>query len=110
MTEFTDYEESPYLITNPITTVADGDGSIFLNYIVHLQEERYKLFNKTKKRNITAYNEWAEKNGKPTLPYLVIVVDEFSDMRDVDKDIEKPIRRLGQKARAAGIKLKQIFQ
>jgi len=103
MTEFTDYEESPYLITNPITTVADGDGSIFLNYIVHLQEERYKLFNKTKKRNITAYNEWAEKNGKPTLPYLVIVVDEFADMRDVDKDIEKPIRRLGQKARAAGI-------
>lgn len=103
MTEFTDYENSPYLITNPITTVADGDGSIFLNYIVHLQEERYKMFEKAKKRKITAYNDWARKNGKPTLPYLVIIVDEFSDMKDVDKDIEKPIRRLGQKARAAGI-------
>lgn len=103
MTEFTDYEDSPYLITNPITTVDKGDGSVFLNYIVHLQEERYKMFNKAKKRDITAYNKWAINNEKPILPHLVIIVDEFADLKIVDKDIEEPIQRLGQKARAAGI-------
>lgn len=56
--------------------------------------------------NIKEYNEWAEENGKEKLPYIVVFIDEVADlMNQVQKEIEEPIQRLGQKGRASGVHL-----
>jgi len=57
-----------------------------------------------RKRRKTEFPEWKEK--WQTLPYIVLVIDELADMMMVlGKDVEVPITRLAQKARAAGIHL-----
>ncbi|MBG9206940.1 DNA translocase FtsK [Staphylococcus sciuri] len=104
--EFTLFEDSPFLLTNPVTDVEDGEK--VLKYAVYEMEERYKKFKKAKVKEIESYNKWAKKNGEKKLPYWVIIVDEFSDFKDKSDDFsttEKQFRRLGQMARAAGIHL-----
>lgn len=105
--EFKLYVDSPYLLTNPITEVEDG--AIALKYAVIEMERRYKLFEDNNVKKIEDFNKLAKKNDKlQKMPYFVLIIDEFSDFKDsLDdfKDVEKSIRRLGQKARACGIHL-----
>lgn len=105
--EFKLYVDSPYLLTNPITEVEDG--AIALKYAVLEMEKRYKLFEDNNVKKIEDYNKLANNNDKlKKMPFLVLVIDEFSDFKDsLDdfKEVEKSIRRLGQKARACGIHL-----
>ncbi|OQX71938.1 MAG: hypothetical protein B6D62_00610 [Candidatus Cloacimonas sp. 4484_275] len=84
-----------------------------LNWGVIEMERRYELLQKYKVRNLAGYNREIERllaNGEEVedtkLPYIVIVVDEFADlMMTVGKDVERPITRLAQMARAIGIHL-----
>ena len=63
-------------------------------------ENRYKLMTKVGVRNIDGYNA----KNKPSMPYIVVIVDEMSDLMLVSgKDIENYIQKLSQMARAAGI-------
>ncbi|TDL95512.1 FtsK/SpoIIIE domain-containing protein [Macrococcus carouselicus] len=105
--EFPHYNDSPYMVTNPITEVEDG--AIALEYAVIEMENRYKLLEQYKVKNIEAYNKLAAKDSSlKKMKYLFIVIDEFSDFKDSLDDfkaVEKSIRRLGQKARACGIHL-----
>lgn len=71
---------------------------------------RYELLARAKVRNISEYNKLfrqghlREEDGFVFLPYLVLIVDEFADLiMTTGRAIEKPIARLAQKARAAGI-------
>ena len=71
---------------------------------------RYELLSRAKVRNISEYNKLfrqghlREEDGFVFLPYLVLIVDEFADLiMTTGRAIEKPIARLAQKARAAGI-------
>ena len=74
-------------------------------------ERRYKLFAAGGARNMSEYNEKVRLNNqdksKPAmkpLPYILVVVDELSDLMMVGgRDVEGAIVRLGQMARAAGI-------
>ena len=73
-------------------------------------DERYELLARAKVRNIAEYNKLfrqghlREEDGFVFLPYLVLIVDEFADLiMTTGRAIEKPIARLAQKARAAGI-------
>jgi len=70
-------------------------------------EKRYNLLSKKTVRNIDQYNERATgKDGFDPLPYIVILVDELADlMITAGKEIEEPIARLAQMARAVGIHL-----
>lgn len=99
--EFVDYKGLPHNIADPITDMADAE--TFLRYTEQLAEERYKLFEKTGKKNIYKYNKWAEKNGEEKLPFIVVLVDEWNNLRKQSKDCEKPLEGLGEKARAAGV-------
>ncbi|MCJ0941426.1 FtsK/SpoIIIE domain-containing protein [Mammaliicoccus sciuri] len=104
--EFTLFEDSPFLLTNPVTNVEDGEQ--VLKYAVYEMMDRYNKFKKAKVKNIEGYNKWAKKNGEKKMPYWVFIVDEFSDFKDSTDDfsvIEKQFKRLGQMARAAGIHL-----
>ncbi len=68
---------------------------------------RYKIFNENKVRNISAFNELAEKtDGMKKLHRIVIFIDELNDlMMLAPHEVEDSICRLAQMARAAGIHL-----
>lgn len=81
-----------------------------LNSLTIEMDDRYRLLMKANTRNIKEYNtKFVERklnpnNGHKYLPYIVVVVDEFADLiMTAGKEIETPIARIAQKARAVGI-------
>ena len=75
-------------------------------------DDRYQLLMKAGVRNIVEYNDLFRRrklnpnNGHKFLPYIVIVIDEFGDLiMTAGKEIEMPIARIAQKARAVGMHL-----
>ncbi|MCF7841844.1 MAG: DNA translocase FtsK [Lentisphaeria bacterium] len=70
-------------------------------------EKRYEILSEATVRNIEQYNERAAKSeDMEPLPYIVVVIDELADlMITAAKEVEEPITRLAQMARAAGIHL-----
>ncbi|MBR6285763.1 MAG: DNA translocase FtsK 4TM domain-containing protein [Bacteroidaceae bacterium] len=73
-------------------------------------DARYDLLKKAKVRNIKEYNEKFKnrtlnpENGHRFLPYIVVIIDEFGDLiMTAGKEIELPIARIAQLARAIGI-------
>ena len=73
---------------------------VFESLIVEM-ERRYTLFAKNKVKDLKSYNSKSDK----VIPYIVCVVDEYADLKDTNPEVESCIKRLGQKARAAGIHL-----
>ncbi|HFA49554.1 MAG TPA: DNA translocase FtsK [Bacteroidetes bacterium] len=95
----------------PITTETSRVVHI-LNSLVIEMETRYDLLKKAKVRHLNEYNQKfiARKlnpnNGHEFMPYIVLVIDEFADLiMTAGKEIELPIGRLAQLARAVGIHL-----
>jgi S-DNA-T family DNA segregation ATPase FtsK/SpoIIIE len=75
-------------------------------------ETRYDLLKKAETRNISEYNDkfvarrLNPNKGHRFLPYIVLIIDEFADLiMTAGKEIELPIGRLAQLARAVGIHL-----
>lgn len=98
----------------------DGDAIITDNTkVVHTlnslcieMDNRYSLLKDAMVRNIKEYNEKFKsrklnpENGHRFLPYIILVVDEFADLiMTAGKEVETPIARLAQLARAIGIHL-----
>ncbi|WP_432694967.1 DNA translocase FtsK 4TM domain-containing protein [Marinobacterium sp. YM272] len=130
MLELSIYDGIPHLLTPVITDMKEAAGG--LRWCVAEMERRYRLMAKMGVRNIAGFNEKlvkAQERGEPlrdplwnpqeqgldpsepapfleSLPYIVVVVDEFADMMMmVGKKVEELIARIAQKARAAGIHL-----
>tara|TARA_B100000941_G_scaffold289027_1_gene267140 strand:+ start:2639 stop:4762 length:2124 start_codon:yes stop_codon:yes gene_type:complete len=98
MLELSTYEGVPHLLC-PVITEAKKAASI-LGWVVKEMESRYRLMTKVGVRNIDTYNS----KHKLPMPYIVVVVDEMSDLMLVaGKEIENYIQKLSQMARAAGI-------
>lgn len=83
-----------------------------LNSLCIEMDNRYELLKNASVRNIKEYNVKFKKrmlnpeNGHRFLPYIVLVVDEFADLiMTAGKEVETPIARLAQLARAIGIHL-----
>ena len=69
-------------------------------------DSRYDLLANEGKRNIAEYNGDMKKKGNDLMPYIVLVVDELADlMMYSPRDVEAPVARLAQLARAVGIHL-----
>ena len=73
-------------------------------------DSRYELLMKAGERNIKDYNkkfiarQLNPENGHKFMPYIVVVIDEYGDLiMTAGKEIELPIARIAQKARAVGI-------
>jgi len=67
---------------------------------------RYKLLEKARARNIDSYNLKMKRQGKKTLPKIVVLIDELADlMISAPDQTEHTLVRLAQKARAIGIHL-----
>lgn len=83
-----------------------------LNSLCIEMDDRYELLKKAFVRNIAEYNNKFKsrklnpENGHRFLPYIVLIVDEFADLiMTAGKEVETPIARLAQLARAIGIHL-----
>lgn len=127
MLELSSYEDIPHLLAPVVTDMKHAANA--LRWCVTEMERRYLLMSKLKVRNIAGFNEkileaqergdvimdplfdpLKSVDGHPqplkTLPYIVVIVDEFADMMMVvGKKVEELIARLAQKARASGIHL-----
>ena len=130
MLELSIYDGIPHLLTPVVTDMKEAANA--LRWCVAEMERRYKLMASMGVRNIAGYNrkvKAAEEAGEPlkdplwqpdehllneeqerpeltTLPFIVVVIDEFADMMMiVGKKVEELIARIAQKARAAGIHL-----
>ncbi len=117
MVEFTPYKnlehhymakmesEEDVIITDPKKAVNT------LNSLCEEMEKRLKLLSKAAVRNIVEYNErfvnrrLNPENGHFYMPYIVVIVDEFADLIMMTREVETPVMRLAQKARAVGIHL-----
>ena len=98
MLELSSYEGIPHLLTPVITDAKKATSA--LGWTVKEMNSRYKLMSKVGVRNIDGYNA----KHKLKMPYIVVVVDEMSDLMLVaGKEIENYIQKLSQMARAAGI-------
>lgn len=130
MLELSIYDGIPHLLTPVVTDMKEAANS--LRWCVAEMERRYRLMAALGVRNLAGYNrkvKEAIEAGEPlrdpiwkpeehlmngeedrpelsTLPFIVVVVDEFADMMMiVGKKVEELIARIAQKARAAGIHL-----
>ncbi len=81
-----------------------------LNSLTIEMDSRYDLLKKAHARNIKEYNHKFVKrslnpeNGHRFLPYIVVIIDEFADLiMTAGKEVEMPIARIAQLARAVGI-------
>tara|TARA_Y100000590_G_scaffold226612_1_gene255945 strand:- start:35 stop:2155 length:2121 start_codon:yes stop_codon:yes gene_type:complete len=98
MLELSAYEGIPHLLCPVITESKKATAA--LGWAVKEMENRYKLMTRVGVKNIDSYNSKHKKH----MPYLVVVVDEMSDLMLIaGKEIENYIQRLSQMARAAGI-------
>jgi len=109
------YADIPHLATPIITDPKRA--AVSLRWAVSEMERRYKYLAGWGVRNIDGYNVEAKRrnsaeqfddNGDPhpTLPFIVIIIDELADLMMVSgKDVEEAITRLAQMARAVGIHL-----
>ena len=81
-----------------------------LNSLCKLMDHRYDLLKKAGARNIKEYNEKFVNHrlkltdGHDYMPYIVVIIDEFGDLiMTAGKEVELPIARIAQLARAVGI-------
>lgn len=116
MVEFSIYSE---IERHYLAKLPDADKAIItdftkviqtLNSLCKEMDDRYDLLMKAHTRNIKEYNEkfitrrLNPEKGHKFMPYIVVIIDEFGDLiMTAGKEIELPIARIAQKARAVGI-------
>ena len=100
--EFVSYAHIAHLLF-PIVTDPKRAAPV-LRWVVKEMEKRYERMAQCGARNIFDHNEFAKQTGEEQLPFIVIVIDELSDlMLTAGRDVEDLITRVTQMARAAGI-------
>ena len=93
-----DFDES--IVTKP------ENATLALRAVEKEMGSRYDTLAEAVVRNIQEYNSKMEAEGEPIMPYIVVVVDELADLMMLNaKEVEQPIARLAQLARAVGIHL-----
>lgn len=92
-------------IDEPIVTSLEN-AILALRSVEKEMERRYNKMADAVVRNISEFNAKMEMDGEPIMPYIVVVIDELADLMMMNaRDVEAPIARLAQLARAVGIHL-----
>jgi S-DNA-T family DNA segregation ATPase FtsK/SpoIIIE len=99
--ELAHYQDLPHLLTPVITESKESISA--LRWTVREMEERYKILQMARARDIVSYNSFGSHEF---MPYIVIVIDELADlMASFGREVEASIVRIAQMARAVGIHL-----
>jgi S-DNA-T family DNA segregation ATPase FtsK/SpoIIIE len=99
--ELAAYNGLPHLLVPVITEPERAKAA--LKWAVNEMEARYRRLAGASARNIRSFNE-TRTDPEDRMPYIVIIIDELADlMMREGKNVEDPIVRLAQKARATGI-------
>jgi S-DNA-T family DNA segregation ATPase FtsK/SpoIIIE len=102
--ELINYSDLPHLIMDPVVETKKTLG--VFNWLIEEMEERYKLLQETKSRDIDSYNQKQINRKEKIMPRIVLAIDELADlMVTYGSNIEAMIIRLTQMARATGIHL-----
>ena len=89
----------------PIVTTMEN-AVLALRALEYEMDNRYVVLADAVVRNIDEYNKKMKKEDQPIMPYIILVIDELADLMMMSaKDVETPIARLAQLARAVGIHL-----
>lgn len=101
--ELGQYKDSPHLLC-PILKDMQYAKQL-LDKLIQEMDHRYILFEEVGVRDIFDYNEYMETINGETIPYIVLVIDEFADLIETDRTIQSDVVRLASKARACGISM-----
>lgn len=101
--ELGQYKDSPHLLC-PILKDMQYAKQL-LDKLIQEMDHRYILFEEVGVRDIFDYNEYMETINGATIPYIVLVIDEFADLIETDRTIQSDVVRLASKARACGISM-----
>ena len=100
--EFAIYRDLPHLIHPVVTDPKQACQA--LKWLVREMERRYETLAEKNVRNLAGYNAKAAAEGFAKLPFIVLIIDELADlMMTAAQEVETPIARLAQMARAVGI-------
>ena len=104
MVELGGYNGIPHLLIPVVTDPRKAAGA--LQWAVTEMMKRYRLFAEAGVRELSGYNQWAQKNDREPLAKVVIVIDELADLMLVAaKEVEESICRVAQMGRASGMHL-----
>lgn len=104
MVELGVYNGIPQLYVPVVTDPKKAAGALQWSVVEMLK--RYRLFSEAGVRDLESYNNHCAAAGEPTLPRVVIVIDELADLMLVaSKEVEESICRVAQMGRAAGMHL-----
>jgi S-DNA-T family DNA segregation ATPase FtsK/SpoIIIE len=102
--ELSHFESVPHLLT-PVVSSPKEASAVLANCLAEM-ERRYERLSSVRARSITEANRAFRQRGEPTLPYVLVVIDELADLRMVaPQAVEDAVIRLAQKSRAVGIHL-----
>ena len=104
MVELGVYNGIPHLLIPVVTDPKKAAGA--LQWAVNEMMKRYRMFSEVGAKDLTSYNNHARREGKETLPQIVVVIDELADLMLVAaKEVEESICRVAQMGRASGMHL-----
>jgi S-DNA-T family DNA segregation ATPase FtsK/SpoIIIE len=102
--ELNHYESVPHLLT-PVVSSPKEASAVLANCLTEM-ERRYERLSSVRARNINEANRAFRQRNEPTLPYILVVIDELADLMMVaPQAVEDAVIRLAQKSRAVGIHL-----
>jgi S-DNA-T family DNA segregation ATPase FtsK/SpoIIIE len=102
--ELNHYESVPHLLT-PVVSSPKEASAVLANCLAEM-ERRYERLATVRARNLTEANRAFRQRNEPTLPYVLVVIDELADLMMVaPQAVEDAVIRLAQKSRAVGIHL-----
>jgi DNA segregation ATPase FtsK/SpoIIIE, S-DNA-T family len=102
--ELSHFESVPHLLT-PVVSSPKEASAVLANCLAEM-ERRYERLSSVRARSITEANRAFRQRGEPTLPYVLVVIDELADLMMVaPQAVEDAVIRLAQKSRAVGIHL-----
>ncbi len=102
--ELSHFESVPHLLT-PVVSSPKEASAVLANCLAEM-ERRYERLSSVRARNINEANRAFRQRGEPTLPYVLVVIDELADLMMVaPQAVEDAVIRLAQKSRAVGIHL-----
>jgi DNA segregation ATPase FtsK/SpoIIIE, S-DNA-T family len=102
--ELSYYEQIPHLLA-PVVSSPKEATAVLANVLGEM-ERRYEQLSKVRARSLPEANRALRERGEPTLPYLLVVIDELADLMMISPQaVEDAVIRLAQKSRAVGIHL-----